>query len=130
MRAQREVQLTAFVKLHSAARLWTFAFQPQRQLPENFTRQIIPVNEAKQRLRLRFILPGCPRQGNAGQGGRGNKQLVEGVHQPAVREPGQPLQHRAAVETQRQRQVLFRDRAAKAVAGMDDIRVCHHAFSL
>ena len=129
-RAQREVQLTALVKLHSAARLRAFALQPQRQLPEGVARQIITVGQAKQRLRLGFILPVRPRQRNAGQRGGGHKQLIQGFHQPAVRDPLQTLQHRAAVETQRQRQGAIRCGAVKAVAGMDDIRDSHHAFSL
>ena len=130
VRAQREVQLAALVKLHTAAGLRLLAFQPQRQLPEGFTRQIVPVGEAKQRLCLGFILPGSPRQGNAGQRGGRYKQLIQGFHQPAVRDRIQTLQHRAAVETQRQRQGAIRCGAAKAVAGMDDIRDSHYAFSL
>lgn len=130
MRAQREVELTALIELHATAGLRTFAFKPQRQLPEGLAGQIIPVSLAKQRLRLGFILPDRPRQRDAGQRRCGDEQLIQRLDQPAVRDVVQALKHRAAVETQAQRKRLIRCGAAKAVAGMDDIRVSHHAFSL
>ena len=79
VRAQREVKLTAFIELHAAVVLGPFSLQPQRQLPERFARQVISAGKRKQRLRLRFILPGRPGERDAGQCRCGDKQLIQRV---------------------------------------------------